>query len=224
MGLDPAQAEYGHILRTPKPGWSEFDFASALAVGLGIPTAMESDVNAAALAEAQAANRSNSLACLTVGAGVGVGLVSDGRCVHGTSHPEMGHYFPRRPPKDDSFAGICLSHGDCLEGLASGPAILARWGASLSELPSTHPAHGFVAAYVTQACHTALTATSVETIVIGGGVLETSGLRDRITAAAADLDAGYLPGAIRHRIAAPPLNNLFGITGATILAVEFLKE
>lgn len=132
VGLDPSRPDWGHILRTPKPGWSGFDFAGALASELRVPVSVETDVNAAALSEAQAAGRTASLACMTVGTGIGVGLVIDGRCVHGTAHPEMGHYYSRRPADDDAFGGVCPFHGECLGGLASGPAILARWGVTLS--------------------------------------------------------------------------------------------
>ena len=217
VGLDPARAEWGHILSTPKPGWSGFDFAGALASGLGVRVAVETDVNAAALAEARARGNAQSLAYMTVGTGIGVGLVIDGRCVHGAAHPEMGHFYPRRPPDDDGIAGTCPFHGDCLEGLASGPAILARWGATLSELPDTHCAQRLVAAYLAQACHTLFAATSVETVVLGGGVLETPGLRERIAALVIELDAGYLPGRERHRVVAPRLGRTSGITGAMTL-------
>lgn len=214
VGLDPQRADYGRILQTPKPGWSGFDFAGSLADRLNVPVAVETDVNAAALAEADRDGDTSSLAYMTVGTGIGVGLVIGGQCVHGAAHPEMGHYYPQRPADDDGFAGVCLFHGDCLEGLASGPAILARWGETLSDLPGNHPAHGLVAEYLAQACHTLFATTSVETIVIGGGVLDTPGLRERVTLRSGVLDAGYLPAAGRHRIIAPRLGALSGITGA----------
>ncbi|MBO9510033.1 ROK family protein [Erythrobacter sp. A6_0] len=218
VGLDQQRPDHGHILATPKPGWSRYDFAGALAEGLSVPVAVETDVNAAALAEAQARDEAGSLAYMTVGTGIGVGLVIDGRCVHGAAHPEMGHYYPRRPADDVEFAGVCPFHGDCLEGLASGPAISARWGATLSDLPPTHPAHHRVAGYLAQACHTLFASTSVETVVLGGGVLETPNLRERIAARARELDAGYLPGGTRHTIVAPRLGSRSGIIGAMILA------
>lgn len=215
VGLDPARPDFGHILHTPKPGWSGSDFAGALARGLGVRVAVETDVNAAAMAEAQGAGA--SLAYMTVGTGIGVGLVIDGRCVHGAAHPEAGHYYPRRPRGDDGFAGVCPFHGDCLEGLASGPAILARWGAKLSDLPDGHPAHELVAAYLAQACHTLFAAAAVETVVLAGGVLATRGLRDRVAAHCAGIDRGYLPGRERRRIVAPRLGDRSGITGAMTL-------
>ena len=218
VGLDRERADYGHILATPKPGWSGFDLAGALADGLHVPVTVDTDVNAAALAEARADGSVGSMAYMTVGTGIGVGLVIDGRCVHGAAHPEMGHYYPRRPAYDDAFAGVCPFHGDCLEGLASGPAILARWGATLSDLPETSAAHDRIAHYLAQACHTLFATTSVEKVVLGGGVLQTPGLLNRIAALAVELDANYLPGGKRHQIIAPRLGQLSGITGALILA------
>ena len=220
VGLDRERADYGHILATPKPGWSGFDLAGALADGLRVPIMVETDVNAAALAEARADGSVGSLAYMTVGTGIGVGLVVDGLCVHGAAHPEMGHYYPRRPADDDAFGGVCPFHGDCLEGLASGPAIMARWGATLSDLPDDHPAHERIAFYLAQACHTLFATTSMETVVVGGGVLDTPGLRDRIVRICAELDAGYLPGGKRHRVTAPALGHRSGITGALHLALS----
>ena len=62
---------------------------------------------------------------LTIGTGIGGGIVIDGRAVHGRVHPELGHMRVR---PSDGFAGVCPYHGNCLEGLASGPAITARAG------------------------------------------------------------------------------------------------
>lgn len=218
VGLDASRTDWGHILRTPKPGWSGYDFAGALANGLGVRVAVETDVNAAALAESRVDGAASSLAYMTVGTGIGVGLVIEGTCVHGVAHPEMGHYLPRRPADDQDFAGICAFHGDCLEGLASGPAIFARWGATLSELPAEHPAHDLMAEYLAQACHTLFAATAVETIVLGGGVLAASGLRERLARRCTAIDGGYLPGRERQRIIAPRLGDRSGIIGAMTLA------
>lgn len=226
VGLDPARADWGHILDTPKAGWSGFDLAGKLGAGIGVTVAVETDVNAAALAEAgaQPDGAASSLAYMTVGTGIGVGLVLNGRCVHGAAHPEMGHFYPRRPAGDTDFPGLCPFHGDCLEGLASGPAILARWGATLSDLAPEHPAHDLVAEYLAQTCHTIFTTASVETIVCGGGVMGTPGLLARVAARAEALDAGYLPGRERHRISAPSLGPRSGIVGALTLAAELAER
>ncbi len=218
--LDRASPKWGFITTTPKPGWGDTDVARHLSVALGgLPVGFDTDVNAAALAEhAARGGEGGSLAYLTIGTGIGGGLVLDGRPVHGIAHPEVGHIYPRRHPEDATFAGTCPHHGDCLEGLAAGPAVMARWGASLSELPADHAAHAIIADYIAQACHTLFASVAVEEVVIGGGVAQTPGLVEKIAARARALDAGYLPGGARHRVIAPRLGTDSGITGAMLLA------
>lgn len=224
VDLDPASPTWGHITATPKPSWSDCDIAGYFAQRFRVPIGFETDVNAAALAEfAQAAPGTSSLAYVTVGTGIGGGLVIDGKAVHGSAHPEMGHLFPRREAGDHGFAGICPFHGDCLEGLTSGPAIKARWGASLSELPADHEAHSIVAGYLAQLCHTLFAVSAVETVVLGGGVMQTPGLLDRIKQRAAEIDAGYLPGRSRQTIRGPALGTESGMRGAMMLAEAAAK-
>lgn len=218
--LGRGNPRWGTITNTPKPGWADCDIAGHFARRFGVPIGFDTDVNAAALAEYRLAEGEGctSLAYLTIGTGIGGGLVLDGRPVHGVAHPEMGHVFPRRHAQDRDFAGTCPHHGDCLEGLASGPAIAARWGASLSALPVDHPAHDIIADYIAQACHMLFAATATERVVLGGGVSQTPGLVERIAARTAQLGAGYLPGAARHRVVRPGWGDEAGITGALMLA------
>lgn len=217
--LDPASARWGFITNTPKPGWTDCDIAGFFAARFGVPVGFDTDVNAAALAEhAAAGGGSGGLAYLTIGTGIGGGVVLDRQPVHGIAHPEIGHIFPRRHPDDREFPGICPSHGDCLEGLASGPAIMARWGQSLSELPSGHEAHTIIADYIAQMCHTLFATLAVEQVILGGGVTMTDGLIERISAATARLGAGYLPGGSRHTVARPRHGADAGIVGAMMLA------
>ena len=218
--LDPASPLWGHILATPKLGWSHYDLAGAFTTRFRVPVGFDTDVNGAALAEATfgAGSGGASLAYVTVGTGIGGGIVLKGAPIHGAAHPEIGHILPRRHPDDRNFSGICPWHGDCLEGLASGPAIAARWGASLSALPPEHPAHPIIAHYLAQLCHAVIAITAAEIIVLGGGVMQTPGLLDRISGETARLGAGYFPGGERHRIVAPALGTRSGITGALLLA------
>ena len=216
--LDRGAARWGHITNTPKPGWEDCDIAGFFARELAAPVAFDTDVNAAAIAEAAARPECAGLAYITIGTGIGGGLVLAGQPVHGAGHPEMGHIFPRRHPADRDFAGICPHHGDCLEGLASGPAIAARWGASLSELAADHIAHEIIADYIAQACHSLFAVAAVEVIVLGGGVAKTPGLIARVAARTSQLGAGYLPGHARQRIEAPLHGENAGITGALMLA------
>lgn len=221
--LDRTSPRWGHILATPKPGWAGTDVAGHFARVFGVPVGFDTDVNGAALAEAAArfGRDAGSLAYVTIGTGIGGGLVLDGAPVHGIAHPEMGHIYPRRVTGDD-FPGSCPHHADCLEGLASGPAIAARWGKPLSQLGEDHPAHRIIARYLAQLCHTIFALSSVETVVLGGGVMKTPGLLDAIRAEAMRIDAGYLPGGTRHRIEAPALGDNSGIVGALMLADQAL--
>jgi fructokinase len=220
LELDPASSRWGSITTTPKPGWADCAIAGYFVERLGMPIGFDTDVNAAALAEYSAAQTEGctSLAYITVGTGIGGGLVLNGRPVHGVAHPEMGHIFPRRHALDRDFAGVCPHHGDCLEGLASGPAILARWGKSLSEIPLDHPAHEIIADYLAQACHTLFAATAVEQVILGGGVCKADGLVERVAEGTMQLGAGYLPGTARHSVRRPRWGDTAGIAGAFMLA------
>lgn len=221
--LDRTSPRWGFITTTPKPGWADCDIAGYFGGALGVPVGFDTDVNAAALAEhAASGSAGGSLAYLTVGTGIGGGLVLDGQPVHGIAHPEVGHVYPRRHPEDRDFPGTCPSHGDCLEGLASGPAIMARWGMSLSQLPTDHPGHAIIADYIAQACHVLFASVAVEEVVVGGGVANTPGLVERVAQRARELDAGYLPGTARHRVIRPRLGSDAGITGAMMLAQRAL--
>ncbi|MBZ5586509.1 MAG: ROK family protein [Acidobacteriia bacterium] len=173
VDLHPASPTYGYITSTPKAGWRQFDLAGAVGRALGAPVAFETDVNAAAIGEARwgAARGLADFVYLTIGTGIGGGAMAGGRIVHGLVHPEMGHI---RIPHDlarDPFPGGCPFHGDCLEGLASGPAMQARWGKPAQELPADHPAWELEAQYVALGVVTLVCTLSPRRIVIGGGVM-----------------------------------------------------
>ncbi|WCT74966.1 ROK family protein [Sphingomonas naphthae] len=172
VDLDPASPAYGHITTTPKPGWQNVDLLGRLRSALGVPAAIDTDVNAAALAEARmgAGQGARTLAYVTVGTGIGVGVALDGAIRHAGGHAEAGHLSLRRHP-DHPYAGGCPYHGDCLEGLANGPAIKAAWGASLDELPADHPAWAVQADYLGQLCAVLVLTVAPDRIVLGGGVM-----------------------------------------------------
>jgi fructokinase len=167
VDLDARSKSYGHITHTPKAGWQNFDLAGAVRRALGVPVAFDTDVNAAAIAEAKwgAGRGVADFLYVTVGSGIGGGAFVSGRLLHGTSHPEMGHI---RVPHDwvrDPYPGACPFHGDCLEGLASGPAIEGRWQCAAADLAESHPAwdrelcvHTFAGAHHDwRRCHAAAT-------------------------------------------------------------------
>ncbi|MDB5723890.1 MAG: fructokinase [Novosphingobium sp.] len=222
LELDPAAPDYGHVTRTVKPNWSGADVAGPFAAAFGCPVGIETDVNGAALAESRwgAGKGIGSLLYVTIGTGVGGGFISNGRLLRGASHPEMGHIRLPRHPADRDFAGTCSFHGDCLEGLVAGPAIAARWGASLSELGSEHPAHEIVAWYLGQAVVTWQAMLQPSRIVLGGGVMSTPGLLDAVRQAAATAGSGYFAGDPREIVVAPGLGTDSGLLGALAVAQQ----
>lgn len=220
VDLNPASPKWGCIINTPKPDWSHTSIASRLGDALGCPVGLDTDVNAAAMGEYLhgAASGCEVAIYVTVGTGIGGGAVIGNDTVKGSRHPEMGHIMPRRHPQDTGFAGICPIHGDCLEGLASGPAIKARWGVSLSELAPDHVAHEIIADYLAQLCQTQIALYSPQRIILGGGVMQTTGLLDKIKEQAALRTGSYFGVDAGAIIMAPGLGTRSGIAGAFELA------
>lgn len=171
LQLDTAAADYGGILATPKPGWGGFNWLNFWREALRVPIALQTDVNAALLAETtlgQARGLRHAV-YVTLGTGIGGGILLDGRLVQGASHPELGHMTVKRRA-DDTFTGVCPFHGDCLEGLASGPAVSKRWMVPAQQLPADHPAWDLQAFYLAQMCVNITLSYGPERIVLGGGV------------------------------------------------------
>ncbi len=226
--IDRTSPEYGSILKTPKPGWSGVNFLEQLAP-LGASVTVETDVNGAALAEyAHGAGRGlTSLAYVTVGTGIGVGVVKNGEPLSGIGHYEMGHIRPPHDTVRDPFEGRCPFHGDCLEGLACGPAITDRWGAPLSELGSD--AVALESEYLSHLALTIILTHMPERIVFGGGVMKTPGLIEKLREDTALLLGGYIQaaaisGSLAEYIVSPALGDLAGITGAMALALQMDEE
>jgi fructokinase len=227
VDVDPRSPSWGHILATPKPSWSNTDLAGIMRRHLGRPVAIDTDVNGAARAEVElgAGRGLKSLVYVTVGTGIGGGAVIEGHTLKGLLHPEMGHILVRRHPQDLSFKGTCPFHGDCLEGLASGPAVTARWGSPLSLLPSEHVGRTVIAYYLAQLANSITLLLSAERIVFGGGVLEDPALLAMIRSHARALMNDYLPSErlppdLESYIAGPGLGTRSGLTGAILLAQE----
>lgn len=220
VDLDPASPEWGYITNTPKAGWGQTSIAARLGNALGCPVGLDTDVNAAAIGEHLygAAQGCDVAIYVTIGTGIGGGAVIGNDTVKGSRHPEMGHILPRRHPQDIDFAGICPAHGDCLEGLASGPAIKARWGASLSELAPDHVAHDIIADYLAQLCQTQIALYSPQRIILGGGVMHTAGLLDKIREQATQRVGSYFGVDAGAIITPPGLGTCSGIAGAFELA------
>ncbi len=221
---DPASPTYGHITTTPKEGWAHTDFVGALRRHFDGPIAFDTDVNGAALGEWRwgAARGLDTFIYLTVGTGIGGGGMARGRLLHGLIHPEMGHIRLARDPQRDPFAGICPFHGDCLEGLASGPALEKRWGQKAETLPPDHPAWDLEADYLAQALHNFICVLSPQRIILGGGVMQQRHLFPRIRARVLASLNGYVQSPallerIDEYIVPPALGSRAGVLGAIAL-------
>ena len=222
LDLDSASPSYGCVRATPKPHWSGASLIDPFIERFGVPVAIDTDVNGAALSEALwgAGAGLGSVLYLTIGTGIGGGFCSAGQLLRGLSHPEMGHIRMPRHPEDLDFAGTCPFHGDCLEGLACGPAVIARWGKSLSELPEGHPGKRIIAWYIGRALATFQTVMEPARIVLGGGVTATEGLLELIRAEALAANAGYTVGKIDELIVPPGPGDNAGLLGALASALR----
>ncbi len=227
MELDRRSAHYGFTGHTPKPGWSGIEIAGTLAREFACPIGFDTDVNAAALAEHRwgAARDVQTLVYLTVGTGIGGGAFVNGKPLHGLTHPEIGHMYPRRHPRDPEFAGVCPFHGDCLEGLASGAAIVARSGAQLQELAAGHSQWEIEADYLGQLCANLVVTLSPQRIIMGGGVMSQTQLLAPIRRQLQHWLRGYIDrpqilSGIDRYVVAPGLGARAGILGALALATD----
>lgn len=221
LGVDPARRDYGHVLKTPKPGWEGADLIGSLKPAVAGPVALHTDVVAAALAEGRwgAAQGCTDYAYMTVGTGIGVGVIARGEPLVGQLHPEAGHMrIPRA--SGDEFPGICSFHGDCLEGLASGSAIGARTGMVGDEVSDDDPCWPFVIDAIAGGCANLLLLLASGRIVLGGGVINARRwLVDAIARRCADKLGGYLPFVTdRAPIVGAELSQDAGPRGSLLLA------
>lgn len=225
VDLHPASPTFGCITSTPKPAWAGTDVVGTIRRALGAPVAFDTDVNAAALGEWRhgAARDLDTFVYLTVGTGIGGGGLVGGRLLHGLVHPEMGHVRVPHDHAADPFPGVCPFHGDCLEGLASGPAMAARWGAPAETLDAGHPAWALEARYLALALHNIVCTLSPQRIVMGGGVMAQPALLPLVRAELTGLLNGYVQAPallerIDNYVVAPALGDRAGVAGALVLA------
>lgn len=228
IDIDPESPSYGTFTTTPKPGWSGARFHDALA-GFGAPIKVDTDVNGAALGEwlNGAGQGCRTLAYTTIGTGIGSGLVKDGRPLMGFSHYESGHIRPPRNHTMDPFAGTCPFHGDCLEGLASGPAIAKRWGSSLDKVENQAEAIALIAGYLGHLAATLVLLHMPDRLIFGGGVMHTPGLIEALRRECESQLGGYinnewLDAGMERYIVTPSLGDDAGIIGAIELGKQAL--
>jgi fructokinase len=227
---DPNSPTFGYVTNTPKPHWSNTNFAGALRQALGVPVGFDSDVNGAALGEHRwgAAQGLDTFVYLTVGTGLGGGGMVGGKLMHGLMHPEMGHMRVPHDLERDPYAGFCIYHGDCFEGMACGPAIEARWQTSARNLPPDHPAWELEAHYLALGLHSIVTILSPQRVIMGGGVMDQAHLFPLLRRKLQESLNGYIhKAAILERIdeyvVPPALGSRAGVLGAIALAQDCEK-
>jgi len=227
VDLDPRSPRFGYITSTPKPGWASANLAGSVRRSLGTPVGLDTDVNAAALGEHQwgAAQGLDDFVYLTVGTGIGGGAMVNGGLIHGLAHPEMGHIRIPHNRDLDPFEGSCPYHGDCLEGLAAGPALEARWGQPGETLGEDHPAWALEAEYLALGVVNLICILSPQRIIVGGGIMERRQIFPLLRRSVQELLNGYLQAAeilerIDEYIVPPGLGERAGVLGAFVLAEQ----
>lgn len=231
VDLDPGSPTYGHVTTTPKPGWAGADVVGMLREALEVPVGFDTDVNGAALGEARwgAGQDADPFVYLTVGTGIGGGALVNGVPLHGLVHPEMGHVRVRHDRARDPFEGTCPFHGDCVEGLAAGPAMGRRWGVPAETLPAGHPAWELEASYLAELLAGLVCTLSPQRIVLGGGVMSGPGLFPLLRRETVRLLAGYVASpailtGIDDYLVPPGLGDRSGRLGAIALARDALTS
>jgi fructokinase len=221
IDLDRASPRYGSMRSTPKPGWSGFNVYETLTSEISAPVVLDTDVNGAALGEGKwgAATGMGNYAYVTVGTGIGAGVVVAGELIGGESHPEMGHVPLRRLPTD-THKGSCPYHGDCLEGMAAGPALEARFGDPRSWAGRDEVLH-LCAHYVAQGLLALLYIAAPLRMIVGGGVASIPGFHDRLRFELGHVAADYPdPLDLDLAISKPGLGDRSGLAGALVLATR----
>ena len=227
LDLNPKSTTYGFITATPKPTWSNTDVYGMLKHGLNVDVVFDLDVNAAGMGESTwgASKGLDSSLYLTIGTGIGGGYIKDAKPLVGLLHPEMGHI---RIPHDrtlDPFHGVCPFHGDCFEGLASGPAIEKRLGLTGAFIPEDDSYWEIEADYIASALMNFILILSPKKIILGGGVMQREFLFPKIRRRVRELLNGYVSSKsvlenIEKYIVPPALGNQSGSLGAIALAMS----
>ena len=227
LDLDKKSPAYGCITNTPKSGWANTNLVKIIYDALLIPVTLDTDVNGAASGEQHwgAAAGLDNFLYITVGTGIGGGGIINGKMMHGLVHPEMGHILVPHDLAKDPFPGSCPNHGDCLEGLASGTAMVKRWGKPPEEMPLDHAGWALEAEYLACGIMNYICTLSPQKIIIGGGIMKAPGLLDSIRRRVRSLLNDYVnsPAITKHidnYLVPPALGDLAGVLGAIALAQQ----
>jgi len=227
IDLNQTSRSFGYITNTPKPDWRNTDLVGTIGRALKIPIVFDTDTNVAGLGEVKWGNAQalDYVLYVTIGTGIGGGFIIKGKPLHGLLHPEMGHMRIPHDWKQDPFPGMCTFHGDCLEGLASGPAIYKRWGAPGESIPFNHKAWALETQYIATGLVNLLCALSPQRIILGGGVMTRTELFNDIRVKMKELSNQYfdhkqLQDDIAEYVVPPKLGKRAGILGALALAKD----
>jgi len=232
VDLDKNSPTYGYITTPPKLGWGQYDILGTVKKAFKIPVGFDTDVNGSAIGEYRwgAARGLDTFIYVTVGTGIGAGGMVSGKLMHGLIHPEMGHIFIPHDRARDDFDGVCPFHGDCLEGLATGPAMQKRWGVrAASDLPLDHPGWDLEAEYLARAFANYILILSPQRIIVGGGVMKRKEIFPKIGAKVQQMLNGYIKhekilNKINDYIVPPELGDQSGICGAMALAEKAVNN
>ena len=211
VDLDRNSPTYGNITSSPKLQWRNFPMLRRFREAVwGCTKSVKNSIY------------------ITVGTGVGVGVIIGGKPYHGMIHPEGGHIFVHRRPDDPMAKGICPYHGNCLEGLASGPAIERRWGRKGAELSDCLAVWELEAFYIGQAICTYICTLSPERIVVGGGVMHQEQMLPMIRQEVRRQMHGYIQGKgmdkLEEYIVPVSLGDNQGVMGGVKLAMDAYIE
>jgi fructokinase len=234
IDLNPDSPRYGRIGSTSKSGWSGASVLDPIRSAFPrLPIAVDTDVNAAVRAEKHWGHGVGlrDLVYVTVGTGIGAGVITHNHVLLGRDHPEIGHMLLPRV-QDDAFQGVCPFHGDCWEGLCSGPALTRRAGRAPENLPPDWDGWQVTAWYIARALVNLTYLLAPARIILGGSVTKAGRLgaeallqtvRDEMSAAL----RGYaVPSALDEDadrfVVRPALEDTAGICGALMLAHDAL--
>lgn len=221
--VDRSGSEYGDVGPTPKPHWTGAPLLARLRDALGVPADIQSDVEAAAVAEHRMGSGQGhrSVGYVTVGTGIGAALAIDGVPFRGRNHTELGH-IPIRRVDGDTFAGRCPFHGDCLEGMACGPAIAERWEADPATFDDRDDVWDLEAAYLAQLIRVYALGFAPDIVLFGGGVGTRPDMAERILRASETDLAGYSIGG-PPLVATAGLGANAGLVGAALIAESLVS-
>lgn len=232
VDLDKISPTYGYITTTVKPKWGQVNLLGRVKHALELPVAFDTDVNGAVFGEyywIPENKQLDSLVYITIGTGIGVGVLVDGRPLHGLVHVEAGHLAIPHDVEKDPFPGICSYHGDCLEGLASGPSMAQRWKQPAERLPEDHPAWDLEAEYIALGLVNLIYAYSPNKIILGGGVSQHPGFHKSVRKKVRNFINGYINSPmvldrIDEYIVPPSLGNRSGVLGAIAMGMELVAQ